>query len=68
MGERVRITVEFERPGNHTLEECAGLVRHQMKAKPRWDDPAGTGLLNYVCFDKTLDIVSATLSTKESGR
>lgn len=61
MSEKVRITVEFERPGSHTLEDCAMLVMNQMKAMPKWGNSAGTGLLNYVCHDGTLRIVAATI-------
>lgn len=56
------MTVEFERPGDHDLADCMRLVMNQMKASPTWPEgPEGTGLLNYVCFDSTLQIVEAKL-------
>lgn len=59
--ELIRIEIEFERPGSHSLEECVKLVLHQMRAKPIWDEPAGTGHLNYVCYDKKLRTVGARI-------
>lgn len=65
MKERVQITVDFEKPGNTSMEECCRLVMHQMRSKPEWEDPAGTGQLNYVCHDRTMRIVKAEI--KESN-
>lgn len=60
-GELVRIEIEFGRPGNHTLEECCRLVLNQMRAEPEWENPGGTGQLNYVRFDQRLRIVGASV-------
>lgn len=61
MSEKVRITIEFELPHGHSLAECEGLVLNQMKAPPEWEERAGTGLLNYVCYDRTLRVVAASI-------
>jgi hypothetical protein len=62
--ERVRITIDFKRPSNHSLEDCCKLVMNQMRATPEWDEPAGTGALNYVCHDSSLEAVSANFYEK----
>jgi len=62
MKNRVRITIEFDRPHNHSLSECADLVLHQMREIPKWDEPAATGALNYVCHDQSMEVVSATFT------
>lgn len=56
---KVRIEIEFEMPPGHSLTDCIRLVTHQMQTPPEWDDPAGTGSLNYVCYDKTLRVTRA---------
>lgn len=61
MAEMVRIEVQFVRPQGASLEDCAKLVMNQMKASPQWEKPEGTGLLNYVCFDSHLRLISARL-------
>ena len=63
MKERVRVTIDFELPQNATGTECAGLVFHQMRSKPEWKDRAGTGCLNYVCYDQTMRIVAMDIYT-----
>jgi hypothetical protein len=60
-GEFVRIEIEFELPQNTTIEACCRLVMNQMRASPEWEEPGGTGLLNYVCHDRKLRIVSAVV-------
>lgn len=59
--EKVRIEVEFDVPQGHSLEECCNLVMLQMRTPPVWSEgeEGGTGHLNYVCFDRTLRVVSA---------
>lgn len=64
--ERVSITIEFKRPGGGgrcatSIEECIGLVMNQMRAKPIWEDPSGTGHLNYVCLDTTMEVTEAKI-------
>lgn len=58
---RVRIEIEFEQPGGHSLGECIMLVMNQMRAPPEWPEGqhGGTGLLNYVCYDNTLRCCAA---------
>lgn len=67
MIERVQVTVDFEKPGDVSLEDCCLLVMHQMQARPEWDDPAGTGQLNYVCHDRTIRIVKAEIKESPHG-
>lgn len=59
--ERVRVTVEMELPQSTDLNDIASLVLNQMRLAPVWDDPAGTGHLNYICHDRTMRIVSAEI-------
>lgn len=61
MERRVAVTIEFELPFNRTVTECADLVLKQMRVQPVWDEPGGTGNLNYVCYDRTMEIVSAKI-------
>lgn len=58
---RVCIEIEFEQPGGHGLDECIKLVMLQMRATPQWPEgeQGGTGLLNYVCHDRSMKVVSA---------
>lgn len=67
MIERVCIEIEFDRPGSHTLEECARLVMNQMRAPPKWEEEAGTGLLNYVCYHSSLRLRSARIISEGEG-
>lgn len=67
MAERVRIEIEFERPGSHSLDDCIRLVMNQMREQPKWEDGAGTGLLNYVCYDRSMHIRSARLISEGEG-
>lgn len=62
-GEYVRIEVRFARPQGADLADCMKLVLNQMRASPEWDEPAGTGGLNYVCYDHELRITTAMIES-----
>lgn len=61
MNERIRVTIEFELPHGASATACADLVLHQMRASPVWGDPAGTGHLNYICYDQTMRVTSTEI-------
>lgn len=63
MGERVRITVEFEMPQCADLVSCADHVLRMLRASDLAPPDPGEGC-QYVCYDRTLRIVkSETLAT-----